>query len=213
MHLLSSLIFESFHTLESSRFSVAHAVSCSTIHLLGLLGCSLSTSEVALYIGLVVDLLKNSLGGVPRLTGGWRYVLALSKGITTSTELLNHALHERALADTGAQEDGVEDENDPAALSKDDGGSENAEPEGELETGDYGHAGVIVVLDEATNGVCNAGSWGLLACWNSWRRLNDWEKDATSICQDVEDAVNGVWQHCEWVLLGEEPQKSHSCKK
>lgn len=178
-------------------------------HLLSLLSWLSTTLNVAGHVSLVVDGLEHILGGLPGLAGGRWDILALSKSVTTSTKLSDHALDEGALADACAEEDGVCEEDDPAALNKDESGAENAEPKRKLESGHNGHAGVVVVLNKTANGVCKATSW-LLACGSGWLWLQDWEKDATSVGEDVEDAVDGVWEKRERVLSGEEPDQGHS---
>lgn len=179
--------------------------------LLSLLWCSLSVTNISVDIGLVVNLLEDILDSLPSLLGNWRDVLSVGKTITTSSNLLNGSLHESALRDAGTEEDGVESEDDPAALDEEDGGSEKTEPESELECGDKRHAGVVVLLDETANGVTKTGRHGLLAGWGDWWWLDGGEEDGASVGQHVEGAVDGEGQESEWVLLGEEPDECHGC--
>lgn len=69
------------------------------------------------------------------------------------TELTHGTLYEAALTVSGTDEDGVDGQKDPASLGEKDGGEENPEPQSELERGDQGHAGIIVLLHETTNGI------------------------------------------------------------
>lgn len=89
--------------------------------LLGLFGSGSTTLHVAVDVSLVVNSLEKTLGSLPSLTGSWWNVLALGESVTACAQLLDHALHEGALADACAEEDGVENEDDPAPLDEDDG--------------------------------------------------------------------------------------------
>lgn len=156
-----------------------------------------------------MDLLQHTLGRLPSLLGNWRDILSVGKAITTSSNLLDGSLHESALRDTSAEEDGVKSEDDPAALDEEDGRSQQTEPQSKLKAGNKRHAGVIVLLDETANGVTQTGRCGLLTSWGDWRWLDGGEEDGAGVGQHVEGAVDGEWEEGKWVLLGEEPDEGH----
>jgi len=178
-----------------------------------LLNGGLAASHVARDVSCIVGLLGNALELVPSLAGGGRSVLAVGKAVTASTGLAEHALDESALGDAGAEENSVDDKEDPRATLEDDGRSEDAEPEGQLKRCDKRHAGIIVVLDETSNGLRNAGGGGLLAGGHDRRRLDGGEQDAASVGGDVEDAVDGEGQESQRHLAGEKPDESHGWGK
>ena len=60
-----------------------------------------------------MGLLGNALELVPGLAGSGGSVLAVGKAVTASTCLAEHALDKGALGNAGAEEDGVDDEEDP----------------------------------------------------------------------------------------------------
>lgn len=77
--------------------------------------------------------------------------------------LLESVLNKVALAETCAEEDGVDAQQDPATSAKGDGRHEQTDPEEDFETGDEHHAGVIVFLNELADGV---GCGGLGLVWS-----------------------------------------------
>lgn len=105
---------------------------------------------------------------LPHVASGRRDILPVGQSISMRTHLADHALHERALGDTRAEEDSVDQQENPATLREEDCGAKEAEPERDLKTGNNRHAGVIVVFDEAANAVAESGCLRLLAGW-SWR--------------------------------------------
>lgn len=185
-------------------------VDCRASRLRGLLlDRGLAASHVAGDVSGIVSLLGDAFELVPGLAGSGGSVLAVGKAVTAGTGLAQHTLDESALGDAGAEEDSVDDEEDPRATLEDDGRSEDAEPQSQLESRDKRHAGIIVVLDEAANGLGNAGRGGLLAGGHDGRRLDGREENAAGVGGDVEDAVDGEGQESQGHLAGEEPDKSH----
>lgn len=107
----------------SQRYLVSISMSSShdgssTHRSLSLLWCRLSVADVPVDVGLVVHLLKDALGSLPGLLGNRRNVLPVCEPVTTSSNLLDGTLDKSALRDAGAEEDGVENEDDPAAYTR-----------------------------------------------------------------------------------------------
>jgi hypothetical protein len=176
-------------------------------------GSLLGASQVAGDVSGIVGLLGDTLELVPSLAGSGGSVLAVGKAVAASTGLAEHALDESALGNAGAEEDSVDNEEDPRALLEDDSRSKDAEPKGQLESCNERHAGIIVVLDEAANGLGDAGGGGLLAGRHDRRRLESGEEDAAGVGGNVEDAVDGEGQESQGHLAGEEPDKGHGWGK
>lgn len=177
--------------------------------LLRLLRSTLLALHVLVDVGLVVCLLRDALHGLPALTHRRRHVLPLGNGVAPGADLVQHALYERALADTRAQEDSVDDDQDPAAFLESNSRKKQTEPERDLKASDKRHGGIVVVLDEAANSIRESGALRLLACGRWWRGLDGREEDATGVGRYVEDAVDSEGQQGKGDLLGEEPHKGH----
>jgi len=185
-------------------------VASRCMHLLGLLGLLwLSTTSVAVDVGEVGGLLDTALDGLPSLTDSWWHVLSVGNGITTGAELVDGTLDKGALVEASAEEDGVDDDEDPGTLLEENGGTEETEPEDDLEDGDNSHAEVVVVLDEVTNGVAKGRRGRLLAWLGGWLRLEGWDQVGTGVSRNVEDRIDGEWQDRKSGLLGEQPDEGH----
>ena len=148
---------------------------------------------------------RRALGRLPHPPRRGRDILPLRDRIPALAHLAQHALHEGALRDAGAQEDGVDDDEDPGALLEEDGGEEQAEPEGDFQAGDDGHAGVVVVFDEAADALAQGAGFGFLAGGGGRWGLDGREEDAAGVGCHVEDAVDGEGEEGEGGLAGEEP--------
>ena len=181
------------------------------MHLLRLLGLLwlLSTTGVAVDVGEISSLLDTALDGLPSLANDWWHVLSVGDGVTAGAELVDGALDKGTLVEAGAEEDGVDDDEDPGALLEENGGAEEAEPEHDLEDGDDGHAEVVVVLDKITDGVAEGGRGWLLAWLSGWLWLESWDQVGAGVGCNVEDRIDGEWQDSKSSLLGEEPDKGH----
>ena len=180
------------------------------MHLLGLLGLLwLSTTSVAVDVGEVGGLLDTALDGLPSLTDSWWHVLSVGNSITTSAELVDGTLDKGALVEASAEEDGVDDDEDPSTLLEEDGGAEQTEPQDDLKDGHNSHAEVVVVLDKVTNGVAEGRRGRLLAWLSGWLRLESWDQVGASVSRNVEDRIDGEWQDRKSGLLGEQPDKGH----
>ena len=134
---------------------------------------------------------RKALELLPATASGWRDILPVRQLVSTRAHLAKHALHKSALRNPCTHEHGVDGEEDPASLLKEDSRAENAEPESDFEAGYNGHAGIIVVLYEAADAVAERRRFRLLAGWRGWWWLNGGKQDAAGVCGHVEDAVDG----------------------
>lgn len=119
-----------------------------------------------------------------------------------------------ALTETGAEEGGVNGKQDPAPTLEKDGREEETDPEGNFETGDNGHGGVIVLLDKGADGIGERmrGVGGLytVGAWGGLGSRGDGRNDRRAgVGREVEDGVDEVREHGDRVLGGEEPDKGH----
>lgn len=146
--------------LKKSHLPIAQKVPVRNYNnLLRLLGGSRSrdiAGDVGSFVALAHDTLE-SLPTLAELRGG---ALVGDRGVSTGSELANSLLHERALGVAGAEEGKVYDQQDPATLGESDSGQHETEQQGDLKGGNDAHAGIVVLLDEAANGL---GELGLLA--------------------------------------------------
>jgi len=180
------------------------------VHLLRLLGLLwLSATGVAVDVGEVGGLLDTTLDSGPSLTDSWWHVLSVGDGVTTSAELVDGTLDESALVEAGAEEDGVDDDEDPSSLLEKNGGAEKTEPEDNFKNGDNSHAEIVVVLDKVTDSVAESRRRWLLAGLSGWLRLESWDQVGAGVGRNVEDGVDCEWQDSKGGLLGEQPDESH----
>lgn len=156
-------------------------------------------------------LLRHALERFPTRSDRGGHVLPLCHLVTFRAQLVQHALHERALADPRSQEDGVRKQQNPAPFLEQQGGTKETEPEGNLEPGDERHGRVIPVLHEAADRVTYGGALRLLTGRRGRRRLDGGQEDAARVRGEVEQAVHRERQQGERQLTGEEPDESHSC--
>lgn len=178
--------------------------------LLRLLGSALLTTDVLADISRISRLADDALEGAPCVTGGGWCALVSKLSVDTCSELVDGLLDKGALSDTRAEEDGVDHEEDPAALLEEQSGANDAEPEGDLEHGDECHGSIVVLLHEFANGLGGTGSLlGASGCGGR-RRLDGGKKVGSHVCCDVEDGVDRKGSDCERDLAREEPYESHN---
>lgn len=194
-------------------------------HLLRLLRplLALRPTKIPVQIRRVHSLTQQALDRLPRIPRGGGHTLLRDLGVDARAEVRNGALDEAALGVARAQEDRVQRDEDPAAAAEQQRGAEQAEPEEDLEDGDERHRAVVVVLDEAADGVGKSG--GLLRCgaafavgrlWACagsalWGGIDGGEKVGAGVGQYVEDGVDGEGEDGERRLAREEPNESHDC--
>lgn len=75
-----------------------------------------------------MELPGTALDTIPHLPGRWRRSLSTQLAIDPSLKRGERVLNMGALAEAGADEDGVESEQDPAAALEEDGRSKEADP-------------------------------------------------------------------------------------
>ena len=94
------------------------------------------------------------LDRLPCLTKLGRGTLIRDQCIDPCRSSVESTLYKVTLAVTRPEEDGVDEQQDPAALGKGDCRKEYAEPEGDFQPGDEGHGSIVVLLYESANGIC-----------------------------------------------------------
>jgi hypothetical protein len=139
-------------------------------------------------------------------------------GVGTGGELADSLLDERALRVAGAEERQVDDQEHPATLGESDSGQNKAEQQGDLESSDNTHAGIIVLLDESSNGLgegrllgggLGAGGGGRGRGGRSSGLQGRNQVHAAVGC-DVEDRVDAERQKSQDELARVQPDESHS---
>lgn len=167
--------------------------------LLGLLVGSGRAGNVAANVGRIVGLANDTLEGLPALANLRRSALVGDRGIGASGQLANSLLDERALGVAGTEEGQVDDQQNPAALGEGDSGQDEAEEEQDLKSGDDTHAGIVVLLDEAANGlgegVLLAGGLGAGGGRGGARGTGSWglqgrDQVHAGVGRNVEDRVD-----------------------
>lgn len=188
----------------------------SHVRLRGLLGSG-ATCSVPGDIGSRVELPGTALDTIPNLTSRWWGSLSAELAVDPRLESGEGVLDVGALAEAGADEDGVEGEQNPAAALEEDGGDEEADPQGDLEAGDDGHGHVIVLLDKGANGVGDPVVLGLglgaIGSGDLSRRDDGGDDGGAGVGRKVEDGVDGVREQSQEVGRGEEPDEGHDCAR
>lgn len=150
------------------------------------------------------------LDAVPDLAGGGGRALGADERVDAGAELGHGALDVGALRVAGAQEDGVEDEQDPRAALEQNGRQQDAAPQQDLEGRDNRHAGVVVLLDKGANLVgqrVRRLALGRGAVGGGRGRVDGGDQVGARVRGDVEDGVDAVGEEGEGVLGGEEPDQ------
>src|SRR5690606_14053278 len=118
-------------------------------------------------VSLITDSSDDSLEGTPSVSNATWNSLVGKNAIKESLHVQNSRSHELRLSVADADKDRVNNQEDPA-VGEDQGSKEDTGPESKLEAGDKVHASVVVLLDEAGNGL---GQWWLWAlAWGSISR-------------------------------------------
>ena len=126
----------------------------SSIRLLRLLGgATRLTTDIPADVGGVSGLADNGLESTPTLLGSGRSALVGKLSVNAGSELVDGLLDKAALGNARTEKDGVDSEKDPRALLEEHCGTENAEPEEDLEKRNKSHGAIIVFLDELSNGL------------------------------------------------------------
>lgn len=187
-------------------------------HLLGLLVGGSRARDIATNVSRLVDLAHDALEGLPALTNLRGSALVGDRGVGASGELTNSLLDKRALGVAGTEEGQVDDQQNPATLGEGDSGQDEAEEEQDLEGSDNTHASIVVLLDEAANGLgegvllaggLGTGGRGWARGTGSWG-LQGGDQVHAGVGRNVEDRVHAEGEESQDELAGVEPDKSHS---
>lgn len=125
------------------------------------LRCCCRPLDVSTHVSRISRLFRDRLDGFPKLPDLGRQALVCSQGVDALAALMNGSLHEGALRVTSAEENAVEDQEDPAALGKNDGRQKDTKPKKDLQGCHEGHRCIIVFFDKAPDGVSPGRRFGL----------------------------------------------------
>lgn len=118
-----------------------------------------------------------------------------------------------ALREPRAEESSVQSNQDPRAALEEDSSEQQADPEEDLEGGNDGHAGVVVLLDEDADLLSQSTvSLGLASgtIGGRGRGADGGQKVGAGVGGDVEDGVDAVGEQGEGVLGREQPDKGEN---
>lgn len=174
-----------------------------------------STAEVAVDVGVEIELANDGLNGIPDLAGLRGSALVSDSRVDASLELGQTVLDVRALAIASTDESSVDDDQDPGAALEEKRGEEDADPQDQLEPADNGHGKVVVLLNESPNPLGDGVGSILRLALRARRgadllgRADSGDEVGAGVGSDVEDRVDGVRDEGERVLREEEPDQSH----
>lgn len=187
----------------------------SSSDLLSLL-CWLATTNKSVNVRGVRSLAHESLDSLPSLTHNWRCALIRHHGIRTRSALTDGALHKAALAVPRSEKDGVDGQQDPAALGEGNSGEHDTEPEQDLKTGDKSHGSIVVLFDESANVIGERrrfrgwpASRGSTSSTRLLGRSDGGDEVGTGVSGDVEDGVDHKGQQGQRHLARKEPHERH----
>lgn len=164
-----------------------------------------------------MKLSRSTLHSVPDLAGyGWG-TLGTDKVVDARLEPGEGILRVTALGEAGAQECRVESEENPGPALEEDGTQKQTDPEEDLETRDYRHRSIVVLLDKGTESLSSrvlgvlrlgtrrrTGGRAQLLRWD-----NRWDQVCANVGGDVENRIDAVGEQSERPLGHKEPHKSH----
>lgn len=127
-------------------------------------------------------------------------------------------LDKRALGVSRAEKGHVDKEEKNASLGEGQNSQGQAEQQRHLEPSDEIHAGIVVLLDKSSNGVCQRTGSGLGSTRRGGRRgsgalggrLQSGDQVGARVCRNVEDRVDAKGEEGQWDLAGIEPDNRHS---
>lgn len=160
-----------------------------------------------------------SLDAIPDLSGGRWSTLGPDEVIDSGLKSSKRALHVGTVVNARPQEGSVDGQQDPAPTLEQDGAKQKATPQGDLKARDNGHGRVVVLLDEAADGVGDGMGvvLGLRAGRGTGRgrglggRNDSRDDGGARVGCKVEDGVDAVGQQGNWVLRGQEPHERQDC--
>lgn len=188
----------------------------SKTFLLCLLHWALRTREPVDIRGLD-GLPKNAFDSLPSLANDRGGILSVGEAVDPGTDVSERALNKGALSVPGTEEDGISDKQDPGAFLEGDGGAKKASPESDFQNGHHRHAAVVVILNEATNCVCEGrvGLWlsrrSSRGCGGgvSRRRRDSRQQIGARVGGNMEQRINCKREDGERHLVGKQPYESH----
>lgn len=160
-----------------------------------------------------------SLDSIPNLSGGRWSALSPDEVIDSGLKSGKRALHVSAVVNARPQEGSVDGQQDPAPTLEQDGAKQKAAPQSNLKARNNGHRRVVVLLDEAADGVRDRVGvvLGLRAGGSTGRgrslggRDDSRDDGGARVGCEVEDGVDAVGQQGDWVLRGQEPHERQDC--
>jgi len=160
--------------------------------LLRFFGCSAGlATNIAADIRGISSLTHDILERGPSLASSrWRALVG-ELHIDACRELADGLLDKAALGNAGAEENGVDEQQDPGAFLEEQRGANDAEPEGNLEHGNEGHGPIIVLFDESANGLGGAGRSRLGAGGGGGWGLDGGQQVGAHVGSHVEDGIDG----------------------
>lgn len=176
----------------------------------------LATTNESVDVRGVRSLAHEPLDSLPSLPDNWRCALVRHHGIRTRSALTDGALHKAALAVPCPEKDGVDGQQDPAALGEGNGGEHDTEPEQDLKTGDKSHGSIVVFFDKSANVIRERrrfrgrpASRGSTRSTRLLRRSDSGDEVGPGVGGDVEDGVDHEGQQGKRHLARKEPHERH----
>lgn len=168
------------------------------------------TLSVLLDIRGIVELLDTVLDALPHLAGCRWSTLGTDQRVHPGAQQGERVAEVWALREAGADEDGVQGDQDPRPALEEDGGQQQAEPEEDLESRHYRHARGVVLLAKVAN-LLSQSAFLLRAVGR--RRRDGRDQGIAGVGGDVEDRVDAVGQESQRVLRRDEPDKGKDCSR
>ena len=170
-------------------------------------------ADISVDVCSISNLSAQPLHHLPRLSSRRWCALIGNQRVAPSNHLSNSSLNKAALTVPRPQEDGVDNQEDPASLRENDGREEDPEPEEDFQAGDEHHGGVVVFFHEFANGVDHGGGLGSgTAAWRGTGRglgMESGDYVGAGVGCYVEDGVDHEGEEGEGDLAGEEPDECH----
>ena len=157
-----------------------------------------------------MELPDTVLESLPHLAGSGGSALGANERVHTGTEQGERLAEVRALGVAGAEEDGVQGDEDPRPALEEDGGQEHAEPEEDLESRDDRHARGVVLLAEVANLL---GKRAILLGVVGGRGSDGRDQGVACVGGNVEDGVDAVGEEGQRVLGRDEPDEGEDCNR
>lgn len=160
---------------------------------------------------------RDTLDSIPSLASHRGSTLSTNQVVNARLKLGKRVLDMAALSVARAKESGVDSDQDPRTALEEEGRQEDTSPKSNLEAGNNRHRGIVVLLDEAADGISHGvgrilglAVGGSGSTWNQLLgRSNGWDNVGTGVCGDVKDRVDAVREERKRVLGHKEPDEGH----